>query len=82
MEGLYPIIRRKRRPLVSVGDAVAKATIVGKMDLPAGRQQHVEPVVEKVTGARPETTRETRVLPSKHDEEASTTRQSRPTVVG
>ena len=62
MEGLYPIIRRKRRPLVTG-------------NLPAGRQQHVEAAVEKADD-------EARVVPSKHDEEASTTRQSRPTVVG
>ena len=75
MEGLYPIIRRKRRPLVSVGDAV-RAGLTG-----------VSPVTKAPSAqSTDETTTERSRTSDNEDgvknEEASTTERTRPTVVG
>ena len=44
MDGLYPIIRRKRRPLVSVGDAVVQAArkVVAKQQNEADEKSDVK----------------------------------------
>ena len=59
MEGLYPIVRRKRRPLVSVAEAVEAATRKGVEVAPV-------PLPASSAGWRPGSSRATQV---KQDEE-------------
>ena len=67
MEGLYPIIRRKRRPLVNVGDAVKRAA---------------EKVVAKQHNETAERSRTSDNDDGVKNEKTSTTERTRPTVVG